>query len=130
MDDKLFRNLIDEAIATIPGEFVSKLENVSIVTADFPSQHQLEKVGAKQNVGTLLGLYEGVPQTKRGRYGVGMTLPDKITIFKIPILSIAQNLNHLKEIVRNVVIHEIAHHFGMDERSVRNAEKARAVKKN
>jgi len=130
MDDEIFKALVDEAIFDIPEEFVSKLENVSIVIADLPSKHQLEKVRAKQNVGTLLGLYEGIPQTKRGRYGVGMTLPDKITIFKIPILSIAHDLNHLKEIVRNVVIHEIAHHFGMDEKSVRDAEKARPVKTN
>jgi predicted Zn-dependent protease with MMP-like domain len=130
MDDEAFQILVDEAISTIPEEFVSKLENVSVVIADFPSKHQLEKVRTKQNVGTLLGLYEGIPQTKRGRYGVGMTLPDKITIFKVPILSIARDPNHLKEIVRNVVIHEIAHHFGMDERSVRDAEKAKSLKTN
>jgi len=98
-------------------EFTEKLENVSVVVEDYPNQHQLKKVGTG---GMLLGLYEGVPKTKRGRYGIGATLPDKITIFKIPILAISRSIEQLKENVRNTVIHEIAHHFGMSEARIRH----------
>ena len=77
----------------------------------------------------LLGLYEGVPQTRRGRYGIGGHLPDKITIFKIPIERIARSKVHLIQIVVNTVRHEIAHHFGMDEHRVRDAEHEARTKK-
>jgi len=74
----------------------------------------------------IFGLYEGVPQTKRGNYG--QVLPDKITIFQKPIEEFAHSEEEIKEIVKNTVWHEIAHHFGMDEKRVRAAEKARRLK--
>jgi len=118
MDDKDFEYLVEKAIETIPEEFKEKLENVSIVTTDWPSRYQLAKVGGK---GFLLGLYEGVPQTKRGMYGVGGTLPDKITIFKIPILRISRTLEDVIRQVRSTVIHEVGHHFGLSEVEIRKA---------
>lgn len=118
MDDKDFEYLVERALEDIPSEFKEKLENVSIVTADWPSRYQLAKVGGK---GFLLGLYEGVPQTRRGRYGVGGTLPDKITIFKIPILRISRTLEDVIRQVRSTVIHEVGHHFGLSEAEVRKA---------
>ena len=75
----------------------------------------------------LFGLYEGVPQTKR--WGYGQVLPDKITIFKNPIEKLAQYEKEIKVIVNNTVWHEIAHHFGMDEKRVRQAESHRIEKK-
>jgi len=71
----------------------------------------------------IFGLYEGVPQTKRWHYG--QVLPDKITIFKKPIERIARSENEIKEIVKNTVWHEIAHHFGLDEKRVKEAESRR-----
>lgn len=118
MDDKDFEYLVEKAIETIPEEFKEKLENVSIVTADWPSRYQMEKVGGR---GFLLGLYEGVPQTKRGRYGVGGTLPDKITIYKIPILRISRTYEDVIKQVRDTVIHEVGHHFGLNEEEIRKA---------
>jgi len=125
MTDNEFGKLIDEAVTSIPAEFLEKLENVSLVIADFPTQFQMRRLHAQGRGGLLLGLYEGVPQTRRGHYGVGGTLPDKITIFKYPILSIARSVEDVKEIVKNTVWHEIAHHFGMDESRVRKAERKR-----
>jgi len=118
MDDKDFEYLVERAIETIPEEFREKLENVSIVVSDWPSRYQIAKVGGK---GFLLGLYEGVPQTRRGRYGVGGVLPDKITIFKIPILRISKTLDDVVGQVRETVIHEIGHHFGLGEEEIRRA---------
>lgn len=123
MDDGEFESLVDEAIDSIPTEFREKLENVSIFVENFPNIYQIKKLQGKGFRGLLLGLYEGIPHTKRGRYGVGGTLPDKITIFSRPILAVARSPEHLKELVRKTVIHEIAHHFGMSERQIKKAER-------
>lgn len=123
MMDEDFGKLVDEAVASLPKEFLEKLENVAIVVADVPALYQIRKLRLRGVYGFLLGLYEGVPQTKRSYYGVGGHLPDKITIFKKSIMAIAHSENHLKEIVKNTVIHEIAHHFGMDESQVLEAER-------
>jgi predicted Zn-dependent protease with MMP-like domain len=76
---------------------------------------------------TLFGLYEGVPQTKRGN-PYALILPDKITIFRLPIEhSTAADPAAIKEIVKNTVWHEVAHHFGMDEQQVRTAERKKRI---
>ena len=125
MTDDEFGKLIDKAVSKIPKEFLDKLDNVSIVIEDYPSPGQLMKLRMRRRGLLLLGLYEGVPQTKRRHYGIGGQLPDKITIFKQPLLSIAKSYEDLKEIVGNTVWHEIAHHFGMNETAVRKAERKR-----
>ena len=71
----------------------------------------------------LFGLYEGIPQIKREQYG--QVLSDKITIFKNPIERVFRNPEDIKKAVKNTVWHEIAHHFGMDEKQVRQAEQKR-----
>ena len=122
MTDEEFGKIVDEAIASIPAEFLDKLDNVAVIVEDVPTLHQIRKLRSRGVHGFLLGLYEGVPQTKRRHYGVGGQLPDKITIFRKPILAIARTSDDLIKIVKNTVIHEIAHHFGMDETQVREAE--------
>jgi predicted Zn-dependent protease with MMP-like domain len=121
MTDKEFDSLVSEAINTLPQEFLEKLENVSVVTQDSPDVYQKQKLGIKRG-GLLLGLYEGIPKTRRGRYGIGPTLPDKITIFKIPILMISHTYDEVKNQVRDTVMHEIAHHFGMSEEDIRRTK--------
>ncbi len=123
MDDDQFMKFIDEAVESLPREFLDRMENVSIVMEDYPNNLQMEKVQLRGEGGLLLGLYEGVPQTKRGRYGIGPTLPDKITIFKIPLMMVSKTPDELKEKVRDTVIHEIGHHFGMNEEQIRDAMK-------
>jgi len=114
-----FEKLVMEGVRAIPEKFLEKLDNVDIVIEDEPTPYQLRKLRARKSL-IIFGLYEGVPQTKRGHYG--QVLPDKITIFKKPIERIARSESEIKEIVKNTVWHEIAHHFGMDERRVREAE--------
>lgn len=125
MKDEEFEMIVDAAVASIPEEFAKRLENVAVVVSDFPTHSQLQVLRARREHGLLLGLYQGVPQTKRRHYGVGGQLPDKITIFKRPLLAISRNKVDLITKVRNTVIHEIAHHFGMDENQVREAETKR-----
>ena len=122
MDDTDFEILINKALEDLPKEFLDKLENVSVVIQDWPSIYQGKEQIKRGQRGLLLGLYEGIPQTKRGNYGIGGALPDKITIFKIPIQMISQTSSEIEENVRDTVMHEIAHHFGMDEESIRNTK--------
>lgn len=123
MTAKRFSKLVESAVEGLPREFLDLLENVSITVADYPSIYQTRRSGVK---GLLLGLYEGVPQTRRGNY-TGVP-PDKITIFKLPILYIAKSSADVERIVRDTVVHEIAHHFGMDELQVRSAEAKRGAR--
>ncbi len=130
MDDETFERIVDEAVESLPNEFLDKLENVSVVTQDWPTPHQLQKIGRKGHQHILLfGLYEGVPQTRRRSYGIGGALPDKITIFKIPHLMVTRALVDLKKRVRSTVMHEIGHHFGMSEERIRKAEMNRRNRK-
>ncbi|QQS38478.1 metallopeptidase family protein [Candidatus Woesebacteria bacterium] len=122
MSDDKFEEILNKALESIPGEFRKNIENVSITYQDFPTKKQLDSVNAR---GLLLGLYEGVPTTRGSRYMV--KLPDKITIFKIPILMFSKTKS-VEETVRDTLIHEIAHHFGMNEKQVRDAEKTNGNK--
>lgn len=123
MEDNEFDELIGKAIDDLPQEFKEKLENVSVISQDWPSIHQGQQQVKRGETGLLLGLYEGVPRTRRGNYGVGGTLPDKITIFKLPLLMVSKSIEELKKNVKNTVVHEIGHHFGMNEEEIRSAMK-------
>ncbi|MEX2007629.1 MAG: metallopeptidase family protein [Candidatus Levyibacteriota bacterium] len=116
MDEQGFRKLVEEAIDSLPPEFAEKLNNVAIVVEDDPSLAQLLQLGlTRQDL--LFGLYHGVPQTKRGFYsGV---LPDKITIFKNSIEAVAETDDEIKAQVRETVMHEIGHHFGLSDEDLR-----------
>ena len=117
-----FEELVKEGIEAIPERILKKLSNVEIVIEDNPSLEQLKKLKLRKDT-LLFGLYEGVPKTKR--WGYWQVLPDKITIFKEPIEKFAHSKEEIKEIIKNTVWHEIAHHFGLDEKKVRELEKKR-----
>ncbi|OGZ18895.1 MAG: hypothetical protein A2Z68_01320 [Candidatus Nealsonbacteria bacterium RBG_13_38_11] len=114
-----FEELVNEGIKAIPERFLKKLENVDIIIEETPTIEQLAKLKIRKGV-FLFGLYEGVPQTQR--WGYSQVLPDKITIFKNPIEKASQSEEEIKKIVRDTVWHELAHHFGLDEKNVRSAE--------
>lgn len=118
-----FEAIVNEAIATIPKEFLEKLNNVTVVIEDEPNARQIETLRVRGTPTLLLGLYEGTPQIVRPRYSAA--LPDKITIFKKSLEAIAHSREDLHRLVRSTVLHEIAHHFGMDEAAVRKAETKR-----
>jgi len=116
MDDQKFRKLVSEAIDSLPSEFLMRLNNVAVVVQDAPTVQQLRKLKLRPWA-FLFGLYEGIPQTKRGSYwGV---LPDKITIFKKSIEKVARSSEEIKTQVRSTVIHEMGHHFGLSEEDLR-----------
>jgi len=120
MHRERFEALVARALDDLPLEFKSRLENVDVVVEDYPTSRQLGSVklgGGAQ----LLGLYEGIPQTKRGRH-YGMAVPDKITIFQKPIEAKARSDKEIENEIRRVVRHEIAHHFGSSEATLRRLE--------
>lgn len=116
-----FEKLVEEGIAMVPEKFLAKLDNVAIVIEDRPSPEQLKRARVgKGNV--LFGLYEGIPQISRTFY-YGNVLPDKITIFQKAIENYASTPQEIRHIVRDTVWHELAHHFGSDEKGAQAAAK-------
>ncbi len=120
MQREKFEALVARAIDNLPPEFQCRLENVDIVVENWPAPGQLRQ--AKHSHPTqLLGLYQGVPQTRRGR-GYGLVLPDKISIFQKPIEAQCRFGDEIEAKIEEVVRHEIAHHFGLDEKTLRQIE--------
>ena len=113
MDNEKFESLVVRAVESLPEEFRDRLENIDVIVADRPTREQLATLG-KDRKYTLLGLYEGVPLTRR-TYGYGMVMPDKISIFQEPIEAFCKSDSQIITEVRRVVLHEIAHHFGIDD---------------
>lgn len=108
-----FYDLVDEALAAIPPQFADRLENVELLVEDFPSWNtmRLAKVRSKWQ---LLGFYHGIPLTERTS-GYNLITPDKISIYRRPIEAQVNTAEELRALVRRVVLHEIAHYFGIDD---------------
>ena len=116
-----FEELVEKTIAALPEGFKKKIENLAIVVEDYPSDEMVLQLRLKSKK-SLLGLYQGVPITKRNSNYCNV-LPDKITIFKKPIELLNQKEEDIKNTIRQVVIHEIGHYFGMNEKDLEQIEK-------
>ena len=127
MREEEFEKLVNQAMKELPKQVFEKMENVAIVIEKRPSSEQLRKSGIRYG-NLLLGLYQGVPQTRWGK-GFGNILPDKITIFQESIERLARTEDKVLEILKNTIFHEIAHHFGFNETGVRELERKRKFKK-
>jgi predicted Zn-dependent protease with MMP-like domain len=110
MDLNEFEKLVAEAVESLPENIKGAMKNIAIVVDD------------RSRRNNLLGLYEGIPENQWGKNDA-LRLPDKITIFKQLIELEAQTPDKIKELVKLVVWHEIAHHFGFDEPETRNLER-------
>jgi predicted Zn-dependent protease with MMP-like domain len=107
-----FARLVRRALDDLPREFADRMRNVQVVIDDEPNAEQRPKDG-----GELLGLYEGVPLTGRG--AMEPYLPDRISIFRGPIERMTASPQRQAQIVRDTVVHEIAHHFGISDERLR-----------
>ena len=116
-----FDYYIQKAIEELPEEFREKIDNVTIAAEDLPSAEQARKLNLRHGH-TLLGLYEGIPKTKRRYYGIGGPMPDKITLFRIPILSSARSRDQAVKLIKDTLYHEIGHYFGMSEEEIRSTK--------
>jgi predicted Zn-dependent protease with MMP-like domain len=124
MDRAKFEQLVSMAVGVLPSEFASKLENIDVVVQDWPTIDQLRRAGLRYGQ-SLLGLYEGVPLTKRGQH-YGLVPPDKITIFRKPIEAKCGQLDpDIAAEIARVIKHEIAHHFGISDARLEQIEKGR-----
>lgn len=108
-----FWHLVDQALDALPSDVRSMLENVAVVVEDWPTRDQLRSAGVASPE-DLLGLYEGVPQTERSA-DYGLVLPDKITLFRGPILRVCTDEASARDQIQRTVLHELAHHFGIDD---------------
>jgi predicted Zn-dependent protease with MMP-like domain len=116
-----FEELVEEALEHLPEQFAVRLENVDVVVEGQPSRRLLRDMGIPMG-GTLLGLYQGIPQTERTT-AYGAVLPDRIAIYREPILDEADATcpkdgdfeETVRQVVRRTVLHEIGHHFGLSD---------------
>ena len=120
MDLDEFQTIVDEVVETLPIEFKNQLDNVDILVEIWPTDQDLKSIFAHPGM-TLFGLYRGIPKTKRGNNYSGV-IPDKIVIFAGPILRFSQTLEDAKRQIKQTVLHEIGHYFGMNEESIRKAQ--------
>ena len=114
---KEFEEVVMSALRTIPKGFKNRMENVDVVIEPQASRDLLDELGL-QSPFDLFGLYQGIPLDQRGFY-YGNVLPDKITLFQIPIESVCQSVKEMEERVKEVLLHEVGHYFGLDEAQLR-----------
>lgn len=122
--NNIFERLVVEAVAALPLRVREAMKNVAIVIEQAPRRKKASETGIKRQE-VLLGLYEGIPLTGRdsGYFGV---LPDKITIFQKPIETLSEGSEEsTAALVREVVWHEIGHHFGLSDKEISILEKKR-----
>ncbi len=107
LDEQQFEALVVEGLDALDDEIVEGLDNVVFVTEARPEDGSL----------TVLGLYDGVALTERGQYGFG-ELPDRIILFREPLVAICETLDELKEQIHITLVHEIAHYYGIDDKQL------------
>ncbi|HEY8886807.1 MAG TPA: metallopeptidase family protein [Candidatus Microsaccharimonas sp.] len=121
LTDETFDRLISQAMDELPQEYIKGLNNVAILYADDPDEYQIQKSGLREG-NILLGLYEGIPLTKRGG-NYSFVLPDKITLFKHSMMMVARDPQQLYEHIKRTLWHEIAHYYGLDHERIHSLER-------
>jgi predicted Zn-dependent protease with MMP-like domain len=126
ISDEEFEKIIAEAMDELPQEYIEGLNNVLVTYEDEPTPEQRTKLKLRCH-DSLFGLYEGIPLTKRPAAnsilgGNFMTLPDKITIFKNPIIKYANSIQEFKAQTKHTLWHEIAHYYGLDHDRIHKLE--------
>jgi predicted Zn-dependent protease with MMP-like domain len=120
VSDEQFDKLISQAIDELPQEYITNLNNVVITYADEPTPEQSKKQGIRRGQ-LLLGLYEGIPLTRRGA-GYNLVIPDKITLFKKSILQMSHDESSFYKQIKHTLWHEIAHFYGLNHVRIKQLE--------
>ena len=121
MTREYFRELVEEAIDTIPAKFAREVRNLAIVIEDEPSDELLEEMGMEPG-DSLLGLYQGTPMNERG-WGYGNQLPDRITLYQDVIEDDCEgDEDEIIVAIGETLIHELGHYFGMTEEQIMEIE--------
>ena len=113
MKQRQFERLVDRALESLPPEFQQLIDNVAIFIQDRPSRSLLREMGLESD-DTMLGLYEGIPQTERTTT-YDLVPPDRITLFQRPIEECCSTDAEVAEQIRRTILHEVGHHFGIDD---------------
>jgi predicted Zn-dependent protease with MMP-like domain len=116
MNQTFFEAKVKEAMESLPEAFLKKMDNLEIVVEDFPDAETLESVGLTSKW-DLLGLYSGVPLTHRSFFTYSI-LPERIYLYRVPIIRSAVYDRNLTAAIRSVLVHEIGHHFGFDDQEL------------
>ena len=119
VSDEHFQELIDKAFDSLPKIRRDRVQNVAILFADAPTPEQRYELQLRHDQ-TLLGLYQGIPLSKR--MGMQTMLPDRITLFKYPLMMQAHDEKSLQEAIRHTLWHEIAHYYGLNHDQIHNLE--------
>ena len=106
-----FEQLVEEALGELPQRFAALLDNVAVVVEEEPSDEDLDVMD--EDAHELLGIYRGVPMTER--HYDALQLPDQVAIFRGPILRVARSRSDAVHEIRDTVIHELGHYFGLDD---------------
>ncbi len=109
-----FERTVSRALGSIPDELRQRFENITVVIEEEPTADELREVGLDPATGRLFGLYHGVPWGERG-WDYGGALPDRIVIYRLPLLEACATREQLIEEIQLTVIHEVGHYFGLDE---------------
>jgi len=120
ISDKQFEEIVAGAIDAIPPPYIDRLENVAFIVEDQPTEEQNRKLGLRCH-DLLFGLYEGVPLPQR--MGSSKLLPDKITLFKKPLISISKDLGELSQNIKHTIWHEVAHYYGLGHKRIHELER-------
>ena len=115
-----FEALVESALKKLPRSFKQKMANIAVVVEDWADEETLRDVGIEPP-DTLYGLYRGIDLTRRDS-GYGNVLPDTIHIYQGPIEEDCDDLEEMAEMVRDVVIHEVGHYFGLDDETMEDIE--------
>ena len=113
MSRKDFEGLVGRALDGLPGEFAEAVENVMVTVEDEPREEDLRALGLDPEEDTLFGLYHGIALPERGLDYA--SLPDRIVVYRIPILEACDTAEEIVEEVRQTVLHELGHYFGISE---------------
>ncbi len=113
MSADAFEAAVEEALASIPEDILAYLDNVVVTVEDRPGEHDLAALGMEPDE-LLFGLYHGTPLPEREVTGFG-GLPDRIVIYRLPLLEACTSRQELRREIRDTVIHEVGHYFGFGE---------------
>jgi predicted Zn-dependent protease with MMP-like domain len=120
MDHDSFERVVADAWESLPAFILDKLDNVEVVIEEWPDPDTIRRTGVRHR-SHLLGFYHGVPQTRR-THRYGSVLPDKVSIYRQPILMRCRTEDEVRATVQRVLQHELAHHFGISDDRLRELE--------
>src|SRR4030095_8279663 len=119
VSEEEFHEMMEKALEVIPSNFKDKIENLVFISEPYPSENDIERLNLRSRF-SLLGLYSGIPYTHRSTW-YGNVTPDRIILFQKNIESLCNNKEELFDKIKEIIIHEVAHYFGMDEDEIREA---------